>query len=413
MVDQITPQVTETGEYDEQTLTPTMRAFAQIIDRSDDVVQRLHELQFEPSVGKTLERRYSITEVADMVGRSTNGIRKAENTGQLIPPEKNEQGRRSGYTLEGINAMRDHFGINPWREPGEKPFRMSFQNFKGGVGKTTLCCHFAQYLAQKGYRVLLVDCDSQGSSTTTFGYRPDLDLEAEDTLMPFMSGEKEDLMYAVRGTYWDRLDIIPANLELYGAEYHLASLAGTPGQDWVSRLHEGLLTVEHAYDVIVLDPPPALGMISLNVARSLDGLIVPTPPAMYDYHSTITFFRMMLEVLNSVSSSIDKPLEFDFVKMLVSKYDSGKSAQEFMAQLMSEHYAGAVLRSPLVQSAEIDNASSNWQTVYELAGPTTSNKTYKRCLNSLNAVFGEIELLIRNSWPSQRAKLKAEGHSLL
>ena len=413
MADQSTPIDPTTGEYIESELTPTMRSFAQIIDRSDTVIKRLHELQFEPASGKTLERRYSISEVAEMIGRSTNGIRKAENSGQLTPPAKNEQGRRSGYTLEGVNTMRDHFQVNPYRADDEKAFRISFQNFKGGVGKTTLSCHFAQYLAQKGYRVLLVDCDSQGSSTTTFGYRPDLDLVAEDTLMPFFSGERDELSYSVRSTYWDRLDIIPANLELYGSEYHLASLAGTTGQDWVSRLHEGLLTVEQAYDIVVLDPPPALGMISLNVARALDGLIVPTPPAMYDYHSTITFFRMMLEVLNSVNATINDPLEFSFVKMLVSKYDPGKSAQEFMAQLMSEHYAGAVLRSPLVQSAEIDNASSNWQTVYELSGPTTSNKTYKRCLTSLNTVFTEIELLIRNSWPSQRARLKAEGHTLL
>jgi chromosome partitioning protein len=81
--------------------------------------------------------------------------------------------------------------------------------------------------------------------------------------------------------------------------------------------------------------------------------------------------------------------------------------------MMSQNYAGSVLRSPLVQSAEIDNASSNWQTVYELASPTTSHKTYKRCITSMNAVFSEIELLVRTSWESHRSALKAEGHALL
>ena len=394
-------------------VSPALRIVEQIIDRSDTLIRRLHEEQFEPSVGKTLERRYSITEVADMVGRSTTSIRKAEDAGHLVSPEKNELGRRSGYTLEAINAMRDYFGIFPGRQDNEKPFRLSFQNFKGGVGKTTLCCHFCQYMAQKGYRVLLVDCDSQGSSTTTFGYHPDLDLELEDTLMPFIVGDEPDLSYAVRATYWDRLDIIPANLELYGAEYHLAALAGGTGPAWINRLHEGLQTVENAYDIVVLDPPPALGMISLNVTRAMDGLIVPTPPAMYDFHSTVTFFRMMMEVVQSVGNSLDEPLDIRFVKLLVSKYDSGKSAQEFIVQMMSEHYAGSVLRAPMLQSAEIDNASSNWQTVYELSSPTTSRKTYQRCINSLNAVFEEIELLVRNTWPSHRDQLKSEGHSLL
>ncbi len=69
-----------------------------------------------------------------------------------------------------------------------------------------------------------------------------LDLELEDTLMPFIVGEKDDLSYAVRATYWDRLDIIPANLELYGAEYHLAALGGGTGPAWINRLHEGFAT---------------------------------------------------------------------------------------------------------------------------------------------------------------------------
>lgn len=382
-----------------------------IIDCSDTLTQLLHEEQFDQSVGKTLERRFSISEVAEMVGRSTNGIRLAEDAGELTPPEKNAQGRRIGYTLEAVNEMRDHFGVQVGRLDYEKAFIMSFQNFKGGVGKTTLCCHFSQYMAMKGYRVLLVDCDSQGSSTTTFGYRPDLDLELEDTLMAYFSGDQQDLRYAIRSTYWDRLDLIPANLELYGAEYLFASMASDEGSDWVSRLHEGLQTIQDEYDLIVLDAPPALGMISLNVVRSLDGLIVPTPPAMYDYHSTTTFFKMLSEVIDSVGASVGEPLDLNFIKILVSKYDSGKTAQEFIAQMMSQYYAGSVLRSPLLLSAEIDNASSNWQTVYELDSPTTSSKTYKRCINSLNTVFSEIEIMVRESWPSHKRMLKEEGYA--
>ena len=381
----------------------------QIVSHSDALIDELRNLAFDPDTEKQLRRRYTITQVADMVGRSANGIRKAEASGALPKPALNERGRRSGYSLEDVNRIRDHFNIRPGRLDTEEPVRLAIQNFKGGVGKSTLCTHFSQFLAERGFRVLVIDCDSQASTTTTFGIRPDLDLESQDTLLPFFDYSESDLNYAIRSTYWDRLDIIPSNLSLYSAEYELAANAGQSGPGWIDRLHEGIQTVEEGYDVVIMDPPPALGMISLNVVRSANALIVPTPPAMYDFHSTVTFFRMMEEVLSSVEEAIGEPLNYKFMKILISKYDPGKSAQEFMVNLMGEHYSRYILNTIVKDSAEIDNAGADWHTVYELEKPTTSAKTYKRCLVSLNAVFKEIELLIRSTWPSHAEGLEEEG----
>ena len=381
----------------------------QIVSHSDALIDELRNLAFDPDTEKQLRRRYTITQVADMVGRSANGIRKAEASGALPKPALNERGRRSGYSLEDVNRIRDHFNIRTGRLDAEEPVRLAIQNFKGGVGKSTLCTHFSQFLAERGFRVLVIDCDSQASTTTTFGIRPDLDLESQDTLLPFFDYSESDLNYAIRSTYWDRLDIIPSNLSLYSAEYELAANAGQSGPGWIDRLHEGIQTVEEGYDVVIMDPPPALGMISLNVVRSANALIVPTPPAMYDFHSTVTFFRMMEEVLSSVEEAIGEPLNYKFMKILISKYDPGKSAQEFMVNLMGEHYSRYILNTIVKDSAEIDNAGADWHTVYELEKPTTSAKTYKRCLVSLNAVFKEIELLIRSTWPSHAEGLEEEG----
>lgn len=381
----------------------------QIVSHSDALIEELRNLAFNPDTDKQMRRRYTITQVADMVGRSANGIRKAEASGQLPKPITNERGRRTGYTLEDVNRIRDHFGIVPGRVTGEEPVRLAIQNFKGGVGKSTLTTHCSQYLAQSGFRVLVIDCDSQASTTTTFGLRPDLDLDASNTLLPFFEYDESTLEYAIRKTYWDRLDIIPANLSLYTAEYELAATAGQSGSSWIDRLHEGIKTVEEGYDVIIMDPPPALGMISLNVVRAANALIVPTPPAMYDFHSTVTFFRMMEEVLESVEKAVGEPLNYKFMKILVSKYDPGKSAQDFMVKLMSEHYSRFILNGVIKDSAEIDNAGADWHTVYELERATTSSKTYKRCLSSLNSVFREIELLIRTTWPSHADRLEEEG----
>lgn len=384
----------------------------QIVSHSDALIDELRNLAFDPTTEKQLKRLYSITQVADMVGRSANGIRKAEASGALPRPAVNERGRRTGYSLVEVNRIRDHFGIRPGRGSGDEPIRLAIQNFKGGVGKSTLCTHFSQYLAERGYRVLVIDCDSQASTTTTFGLRPDRDVDGEHTLLPFFDHSEDGLEYAIRSTYWDRLDIIPANLSLYSAEYEIAATAGQTGPGWIERLHEGISTIADNYDVILMDPPPALGMISLNVVRAANALIVPTPPAMYDFHSTVTFFRMMEEVLATVEGAVGQPLNYKFLKILISKFDPGKSAQDFMVKLMGDHYARYILNAVIKDSAEIDNAGADWHTVYELDGPTTSAKTYKRCLVSLNAVFREVELLIRATWPSHSEALEADGISV-
>lgn len=385
----------------------TLEAIRRIADVSEDIISRLKSIPQEEDAHEAVSGRgYTITEVARMLGKTPETIRKAENQGKLTPPEKRDNGRREPYSLQQVNAMRDFWDCRPGRKAGDEPIRFSFQNFKGGVGKTTLACHCAQYLARAGYRVLLVDCDSQGSSTITFGYHPDADIDGDKTLLPYLMGEKTSLEYAVLGTHWDGLDLIPANLDLYSAEYSLAAMGQDGGGGWINLLDEGLATVEDAYDIVLIDPPPALGMISLSVLRALDGLIVPTPPAMYDFHSTGSFFRMLEEVMETVGTHLGEPVELDFVKILISKHITGRQAHEFVGSLMSESYGNNVLRNPFVQSAEIDNASSAWKTVYDLDGPTASRQTYKRCLESLDSIFEEVQDLIDTVWQARRSERK-------
>ncbi len=91
----------------------------QIVAHSDNLIDELRNIAFDPTAEKQLKRRYTITQVAEMVGRSANGIRKAEAAGALPQPTLNEQGRRSGYSLAEVNQIREHFGIRPGRGPGD------------------------------------------------------------------------------------------------------------------------------------------------------------------------------------------------------------------------------------------------------------------------------------------------------
>ena len=122
---------------------------------------------------------------------------------------------------------------------------------------------------------------------------------------------------------------------------------------------------------------------------------------------------MMEEVLTTVERSVGEQVNYKIMKILISKYDSTKGAQEFVVKMMGEQYAGHILKAVIKSSAEIDNAGADWRTVYELEKASASRETYKRCLISLNAVFREIDLLIRETWPSHKRQLEAEGHSVV
>ena len=382
-------------------------ALSALNQRAEDVIARLRATVFAPGSEKIVDLRFTITKAAEMVGRSSEAIRQAEAEGRLPPPRLGANGRREGYSLSEVNHMRDVFGTRPHRREGDPPIILAVQNFKGGVGKSTLACHIAQYLALKGYRVAVVDCDSQASSTTLFGFNPDIDIQEEDTLLPFFQhGGAPDLQYALRPTAWPGIDIIPANLGLYTAEYEAAArMRGNP--DSLDRLRRGIEGMADRYDVVLLDPPPALGMISLAVLRSANALLIPTPPSTVDFASTAHFLRMIVDTLEVLSEHGLGKRGYHFLRVVATKVDEGKSAHLQIREMMQAVFGMDMLSASLLDSAEIDNANVQLRTVYEIAG--SGSRTHERCRNNLDRLNGEIEMLIRKAWPSHRADLRRQG----
>lgn len=375
--------------------------------RADDVLAALREDVFAPEGVKTLRRTWTISETAELVGRSQQSIRLAEKEGKLPPPTRLESGRRSGYTLNAINAMRDAFGTRPWRASTDEPVIISFSNFKGGVGKSSFACHTAQYFAIQGYRVLLVDLDSQASTTTVFGFNPDLQITPHDTIADYLLGEQHSLHYAIRETHWPGVHLIPSALHFYGAEYELAAqVSGNVGL--LESLRAGLDGVAADYDVIVLDPPPALGLVSISALVAANALVIPVPPANIDFASTAHFFGMVIDTLASLRRHGVDP-SYKFLKVALSKFDERKSTQAAIVEMMRQVFGQYLLTTPIKDSAEIDNASARFETVYEQQGPLTSREVHRRCLAYLDGLNREIELLVRRTWDSHHDALRKSG----
>jgi chromosome partitioning protein len=387
----------------------SIETIAGLYDRSLDVLASLRARGASEGRNERQAPRFSITRTAELVGRTGAAIREAEKDGRLPQVERTASGRRVGYTLAEINQMRGVFGTRPWRMPDDPAAVIAVQNFKGGVGKSTISTHLAQYLAIKGYRVCLIDCDSQGSTTTMFGYVPDLDIAEEDTLYPFIRNtEMTSLAYAVRETHWDGLYLVPANLKLYSAEYELAARIARAEKVLLNRLAEGIASIADHFDVIIMDPPPALGTLSLSVMRAANALLVPIPPTVVDFTSTTSFLAMLYETMGALEER-GLPVDLRWMRLVATRADEQKSMQRELLGLMRSLFGEMLLRTVLKDSAEIDNASARLMTVYELEQPVTSRETYQRCMTYLNAMNAEVETQIRLTWPSHAERLRAEG----
>ncbi|MEM8730825.1 MAG: AAA family ATPase [Pseudomonadota bacterium] len=389
----------------------TMADFEALASRSETVIGRLRDRVYSEGARKTLELRFNVRTAAEMVGRSEKLIRDAEGDGRLPEPLKDPvTGRRQGYSLAEVNHMREVFGTLPARAEGEQALVLAVQSFKGGVGKSTLTCHLAQYFALRGYRVCVIDCDSQASTTSIFGLNPDVDVEEEeDTLYPFFRhGGPASLHYALQATYWPNIALIPANLGLYDSEYEFAARMARDSTFVLDRLREGIATIRDQFDIILMDPPPALGMISLSVLRAADALLVPAPPNNIDFGSTAHFLRMMTATLEELARAGGER-DYAFVKILVTKMNETKSAHQAIHRMMQAVFPHDLMQAVLKDSAEIDNATAALRTVYEITGPATRSATHKRCRAHLDAVGHEVETLIRMTWPSHHARLRKEG----
>jgi chromosome partitioning protein len=373
------------------------------------VIENLRKKVFSPSQEKVLNKRYTISQAAEMVGRTTTTIRESEVAGGRLPvPTKDGKGRRVGYSLEEINNMRRVFGTQPYRAvETDEPIIIAIQSFKGGVGKSTLTAHLAQSFAEDGYRVCVIDTDPQASTTSLFGLNPDLDLEYTDTLYPYLAGEQASIRYAVRNTYWDQLKLVPSTLDLYDIEYELAGrLPGNPRL--LDKLRSGVAELAQDFDIVLIDPPPALGMISLSVLRAANALVVPVRPATIDFGSTAHFFTMLKDSLRKLAKFGMRP-SYKFLKVIANDMDDNKSAHVEITQMMRTVFGPEMLHTVMKDSAEIDNAGARLMTVYELEKPITSKKTHERCRVYLDSLNKELRTLIRRTWPSQREALRQEG----
>lgn len=409
----------------DQYLSELLKKITTIVGRGETVMKEIPSLVKQVQINKydaewlnysevderVQKRRYGTTQAAELVGISHSLLYAAEQDGRLPPPEyRTDTAKkvRAGYTINHINKMREVFGTTPRKPEGTLAAIIGILNLKGGSQKTTTCHLFGQHLAIRGYRVLLVDTDPQGSLSFVYGKKPDQNVFYENTIAPFLLEDDEALVeaghaegasgslhYAVQSTYWSNIDIIPSCLQNLNIDLVMPKVmesSGVPLVDSIMKLRHGLLELASDYDFIIIDGTPSLNISTLNVVSACDMCFVPTPAAMLDFASTLQFAGLVAETIETYSDSGIAPNIPD-IRFFITKY-TGSSYAQFMAQIVRRVFTverGDVLSNEAHASDEIGKANNTTYSIYEQNPSESDNrKRLKSTIEMFDRLFSEM-----------------------
>lgn len=249
-------------------------------------------------------------------------------------------GRRDGFAPEDLARLRQKLG----RAPAPFPRRIQlFLNFKGGTGKTSLSSSYAFRLAERGYRVLMIDLDSQGHATKCLGKEGS---SFTRTLHDVMI-RKVPLDDVTVPTGMPGLSLVPANLAMSTIDLALMPLAGRE-----FRLRNALQGVSGKYDFVVLDAPPSFGLLNLNALMAATDLVIPVLADFLSYDG----LRLLFETIQGIEQDLSHQLEQIFV--VVNAFNQTfKISREALAALRV-HYADYILDTVVRQCTKFAQASS-------------------------------------------------------
>lgn len=217
-------------------------------------------------------------------------------------------------------------------------------NQKGGVGKTTCAVNLASALADLGYEVLLVDCDPQGNATTALGVTKS---DVEASLYEVLS-EEAPVESALMETEVDRLKLIPATLELAGAEVELVSAISRE-----TRLRRALEPIRCLFDAVLLDCPPSLGILTVNAMAASRYLLIPVQCEFF----ALEGLAQLKRTIALVKSHVNPELEVGGV--LLTMFDSRTRISREVADEVRSIFGDKVFSTVIPRSVKLSEAPSH------------------------------------------------------
>ncbi|SIS54782.1 ParA family protein [Salimicrobium flavidum] len=225
---------------------------------------------------------------------------------------------------------------------------ISMANQKGGVGKTTTSVNLSAALAHTGYKVLLVDIDPQGNATSGVGVeKGDVDQCIYDVLI-----EDVEMQDVCRTTSTEGLDVIPATIQLAGAEIELV-----PTISREVRLKNALDEIKNNYDYVIIDCPPSLGLLTINSLTASDAVMIPVQCEYY----ALEGLSQLLNTVRLVQKHLNKQLVIEGV--LLTMLDARTNLGLQVTEEVKKYFQDRVYKSIVPRNVRLGEAPSHGQPI--------------------------------------------------
>jgi chromosome partitioning protein len=239
---------------------------------------------------------------------------------------------------------------------------VSIYNQKGGVGKTTTNINLSAYVSLLGYKVLVIDADPQGNTTSGFGFEKD---NLESTLYDGMVNNisMEDIILKTR---YENLDLVPSDANLAGAEIEINQKS-----EKELRIRKLIDQLNEKYDYIFIDCPPSLGLISINALTASHSVLIPIQCEYY----AIEGVSQLVKTIDLVRRGLQIPLEIEGI--VLTMYDGRTNLSLQVAEEVRKFFKDKVFETMIPRNVRLAEAPSYGETIEEYDSSSKGAIAYK------------------------------------
>ena len=234
-------------------------------------------------------------------------------------------------------------------------------NQKGGVGKTTTAVNLAACLAKEGRKVLLIDSDPQGNATSGLGFdKRDVKKCIYDALI-----NEVPMADTLKHTAYENLDVIPATIQLAGAEIELVSLMTREG-----RLKNALERIKHDYDYVIIDCPPSLGLLTINALTAASSVMIPVQCEFY----ALEGITMLMNTIQLVQRNLNPALKLEGVVMTM--FDSRTNLAQDVVEEVKKYFKTKMYKTIVPRNVRLSEAPSHGMPVIDYDSKSKGAQVY-------------------------------------